>query len=44
MNPLYFIEAKARSMHEVIHVRVKAKDDCKGELQMIAICSLALLA
>jgi hypothetical protein len=38
------IEAKTRSIYEVIHVRVKATDDCEDEVQILATCPLALLA
>jgi hypothetical protein len=43
-NMLYFIRAKTRSIHEVIHLIVKAIDHCEDEIQMLVICPLALLA
>lgn len=39
---LYFTEAKTRNMHEIIHVMVEATKNYKDEIQMLAICPLAM--
>jgi hypothetical protein len=41
---LHFIEAKTRSMDEVIYLGIKPTYDCEDEIQVLAICPLASLA